>query len=118
MKKRSSNSVSRVVLSSRHTNLLERARAFPVEAVRPWGDKAKFTAEYCDVRPLPCALFTSLVPSACSSSVLLSYAHRRDTSCPADRCSFWLVPVAGGPDPGRPVGVAVGEEAEITGASR
>lgn len=54
MKKRSSNSVSRAVLSSRHTNLLERARAFPVEAVRPWGDKAKFTAEYCDVRPLPC----------------------------------------------------------------
>ena len=88
MKKRSSNSVSRVVLSSRHTNLLERARAFPVEAVRPWGDKAKFTAEYCDVRPLRPVL---CVPAVCSC-ICKCCAHRRDTSWPAGRCSFWPVP--------------------------
>ena len=91
MKKRSSNCVSRRVLSSRHTNLLERARAFPVEAVRPWGDKAKFTAEYCDVRPLPFLVLvhmTAAVP-VCSPGV---DAHRLDTSCPADGCSFWPVP--------------------------
>jgi hypothetical protein len=62
MKKRGSNcgtSVTATVVSSRHTNLLERARAFPVEAVRPWGNAAKFKNPcYCDVRapgPLPVA---------------------------------------------------------------
>lgn len=61
MKKRASNnSVSSTVLSSRHTNLLERARAFPVEAVRPWGNPAKFkNPAYCDVRP--CSAATTLV---------------------------------------------------------
>ena len=55
MKKRGSSnsnaSVTVTVVSSRHTNLLERARAFPVETVRPWGNAAKFKNPcYCDVR--------------------------------------------------------------------
>ena len=113
MKKRSSNSVSRVVLSSRHTNLLERARAFPVEAVRPWGDKAKFTAEYCDVRPLTCAVCKLLMAASPSAVLTGGTPAVLPVNVP-----FGRFLVAGGPDPGLYGWHAVGEEAEITGASR
>ena len=114
MKKRSSNSVSRVVLSSRHTNLLERARAFPVEAVRPWGDKAKFTAEYCDVRPLASAVYINCLRLRLP---VLCFRGGTPAVLPAD-VPFGRSLVAGGADPGLYGWRAVGEEAEITGASR